>query len=71
MLATADLNNGAARLTTSALTAGKNLLTARYMGDARNGAATSAVLAETVLSGGSCNILKPVRLPMEGGSSSY
>jgi hypothetical protein len=71
VLATADLNNGAARLTTFALTAGKNLLTARYMGDARNGAATSAVLAETVLSAGSCIIMQPVRPPTEGGSPSH
>jgi len=60
VVATADLNNGAARLTTSSLAVGANLLSARYAGDATHGAATSAVLRETVLPG-SCNILQPMR----------
>ena len=66
VLATATLKNGAATLSTSALTVGTNLLTATYEGDAKNDAATSAVLNQTVLSSGSCNILEPVKASGRG-----
>jgi hypothetical protein len=48
VLGKADLKNGKATLTTSALTAGINLLTASYMGDANHSAATSGVLRQMV-----------------------
>jgi hypothetical protein len=70
MLAVADLKNGKATLTTRALTVGTNLLTASYLGDSKNGAATSAVLQEMV-SPGLCNIPKPVRDPWERATFSY
>jgi hypothetical protein len=69
VLASAELNNGAARLTTFALTIGPNPLTAHYVGDAQNPAATSAVLEQMVSRVGSCNIQGPVRPPVQRGSA--
>ena len=69
VLATATLKNGAATLTTSALAVGTNLLTATYKGDAKHDAATSAVLNQTVLSSGSCNILEPVKASGRGSNT--
>jgi len=71
VLASAELKNGNARLTTLALTVGANLLTAHYEGDARNGAATSTELEEMVLRARSCNIVEPVRAPGQRGSALY
>jgi large repetitive protein len=70
MLAVADLKNGKATLTTWALTVGANLLTASYLGDSKNGAATSTVLQEMV-SPGLCNIIEPVRDPWERAAFSH
>jgi Bacterial Ig-like domain (group 3) len=69
VLATAHLNYGAARLSTSALSVGTNMLTATYEGDANNPAATSPEFKEVVLTGGSCYILQPVRAPGKGSPS--
>jgi len=65
VLATATLNNGRARLSTSALPVGTNMLTASYEGDASNPAATSPEFREVVLSSGSCNIIQPVLPPVD------
>jgi len=53
VLAAASLSNGGAKLSTSALTVGTNVLTASYQGDARNRASTSAPLSQVILSSGS------------------
>jgi hypothetical protein len=64
VLGRADLKNGTATLTTSALTAGINLLTATYGGDASNSAATSGVLRQMVqLRSCSIHPLRPHQLP--------
>ena len=61
VLATATLNNAAAKLSTSALPVGTNMLTASYSGDARNGASTSPATKQIVLSGsGSCRAIRPI-----------
>jgi hypothetical protein len=69
VLASAELNNGTARLTTFALTMGMNPLTAHYEGDAQNAAATSAVLEQMVMRVGTCSIQRPVLPPRPTGSA--
>jgi hypothetical protein len=69
VLASAELNNGSARLTTAALTIGPNPLTAHYDGDAQNVAATSAVLEQMVMRVGTCSIQRPVLPPRPTGSA--
>ena len=60
VLATATLNNAAAKLSTSALPVETNMLTASYSGDARNEASTSPAIKQIVLSGsGSCSAFVP------------
>ncbi len=74
VLASAELKNGSARLTIFAPTAGVNLLTAHYDGDAQNSAATSAALEEMVLRtwrSGACSIITPVRPPVQKGPTSH
>jgi large repetitive protein len=71
VLAAAYLLDGRAAFTTSALTLGENLLTASYAGDAHNSAGTSAVLKEMVVSGGSCSVIQPLRMPGERSHQPY
>jgi Bacterial Ig-like domain (group 3) len=63
-LAVATLINGTARVSTSALPAGTNVLTASYGGDAKNVASTSAPFEQMIFSSGaSCNIIQPLQPP--------
>jgi hypothetical protein len=55
VLATANLNKGAATFLNTKLNVGTNTLAARYVGDAVNAASTSPALVQQVTpNGGSC-----------------
>ena len=62
-LGTATLINGSASLSTSGLTAGTNVLTAVYGGDAKNGASSSAAFTQVISSNPLCNATPPLLPP--------
>ena len=72
VLATAALNNAAARLSTSKLPTGTNVLTASYEGDARNAASISPAFKQVILSSGvGCVSPGPHPAPVRQSPVSY
>jgi len=64
VLAITTLNHGEAKLSTSALSVGTNMLIASYEGDAEHSASTSKPFKQVILPIASCNITRPRPIPV-------